>query len=127
MGDQESTKEVDKEAAAAIDKQIEADANRMLDVNTTRPVTGQDHGQLEWSYVKMYLLKEEESIMIGANQSNFGRADKGNPFDAKSQTLSEFNKNCTQRNYSSLGSFRLLSQAEREQPVFWQVSYDIVW
>ena len=36
--------------------------------------------------------------MIGASQSNFGRADKGNPFDAKSQTLSEFNKNCTQSN-----------------------------
>ena len=86
------------ETADRWDQQVQADAELMLGIPTTRPVTGKEHGQLAWSMVKMRELQKEETILLPPSQINYGSAEKANPFDAKAQTLSEYNKNVQQLN-----------------------------
>ena len=86
------------ETADQWDQRVQADADFMLGIPTTRPVTGMEHGQLAWSVIKMRELQKEETTLLPPSQGNYGRAEKADPLDAKAQTLSEFNKNVQQLN-----------------------------
>ena len=97
------------ETADQFDQEVQADADRLLGLtsSTTRACTSIHHGQVQWFAAKMYRIQNEKSIIVAASSFNYGRAEKATPFEMKTQTLSEYNKDCTQFNENvplSLGS-----------------------